>query len=155
NGTREKYIGLKRWFDSNGDIKDQYRELLPTNSKSPKIARKTKTKKRTEPEKTDQPVWLEYVLDMLKMEDRPMLVKTMTERAMKRFNIDRKLYEKTRLAVARSMTHLDKKYNKVNRHLVNGKNPGYYGLTEWFNGNGGLRAEYEKKITTAPNTGYM
>lgn len=146
-GTREKYIALKRWFDTNGKIKEKYRILLtakPKTKSDSKVAISHNKKRST---------WTEYVLEMLRLEDRPLLVKTITERAMQHFNIDKNLFEKTRVAVARSMSQLDKKDNKVNRHIVNGTVAGYYGLTDWFNETGELKKEFVEKIPHAHNKG--
>lgn len=151
-GTKEKYIALKRWFDTNGEIKEQYRGLLTAKPKIKKTIRKTKpTSKVAVSKNKKRSTWAEYVLEMLRLEDKPLLVKTMTERAMEHFNIDKKLFGKTRVAVARSMSQLDKKDNKVNRHIVNGTVAGYYGLTDWFNETGDLKKEYVDKIPHAHN----
>jgi len=151
-GTKEKYIALKRWFDTNGEIKEQYRELLTAKPKIKKAKRKSNPTSKVAVSKNENRLtWTEYVLEMLRLEDKPLLVKTMTERAMQHFNIDKKLFGKTRVAVARSMSQLDKKDNKVNRHILNGTVAGYYGLTDWFNEAGDLKKEYVEKIPHAHN----
>jgi len=145
-GSKEKYIALKRWFDANGEIKNEYRKLLTAKPKTKKAARKTKPLSKAAMSKSANRLsWTKYVLEMLKTEDKPMLVKTMTERSMQHYNIEKKLYNKTRLAVARSMTQLDKR-DKVNRYIVKGTVAGYYGLTDWFDETGQLKKEYYEKI---------
>ncbi|NOX45732.1 MAG: hypothetical protein GXO89_02000 [Chlorobi bacterium] len=146
SGSREKYVGLKRWFDSNGEIKEEYRKVATPRTKT-KEARKDASPPKGKTEKnTTRSRWSDYVLELLRAEDKPMPIKTLTERAMKEFNIEAKLFDKTKLAVTRSMSQLDKKSNKVGRYRIKGSRSGYFGLKEWFDTNGQLKQEYKEKI---------
>lgn len=65
---------------------------------------------------------------------------------MEENEISKDNYDKTRLAIARSLSYLMKKENKVFRHLDKGRKPEYYALTSWQDQNGNLKKEYEMKI---------
>jgi hypothetical protein len=147
SGSRERYVILRNWMDDSGKIMEAYRPAPPKaqDKKKPKTTKK-KVGRPGKIETPDRPSWTEYALQMLRIENKPLLVKTMTERAMNRYNIERKMYGKTRLAVARSMTQLEKKDKLVKRHEANGKKPSYYGLSEWFDEKGKLKPLYVEKL---------
>ena len=144
-GLRVKYIGLRKWFDENGEIKEEFKTRLPIKEKKVVKKRvKTELSKIIKPEGT--PPWVVYVVDLLKDADKPLLVTEMAYITMENFKIDKKYFEPTRVAIARTTSFLHKKEQKIGRHLLNGKTPGYYGLPEWFNRKGELKKAYLNKI---------
>ncbi len=151
SGTKEKYVGLKQWFDSNGTIKEGF-GAQPTGKQIPK--------KTTKPEKQalqktakgkDSPTWTKFVMELLKTENKPLPVKTITLKAMDKFGIEKELYGKTRIAIASCLAQLDKRNNKVNRYLTKGARSGHYGLSDWFEPSGELKKKYLDKIPKPTN----
>ena len=146
-GTREKYVALKQWFDTNGEIKEQYR-LQPMEKQTPKPEKQALQKTG---KSKDSPAWTKFVMELLKTENKPLPVKTITLKAMDKFGIDKKMYGKTRIAIAACLTQLDKKNNKVNRHVPEGARSGHYGLSDWFEPSGELKKKYLDKIPELSN----
>ncbi|HPE58358.1 MAG TPA: hypothetical protein PK904_18275 [Bacteroidales bacterium] len=131
SGSREKFVVLKSWTDEAGQLKSNFRPASSPVKQKPKTSSKVKQENLSRPKgkkSVEQPVWESYVLELLRLEGKPVSVETMTERAMKRFNISPKHYHKTRQAVTRSMSQLEKKENQVKPVISNGKRTGFYEL---------------------------
>lgn len=140
-GTKDRFIGLKRWFESPGELKPEYKSLLPKKPEKP-VKRKRNNEISTIIKPVDSPTWPEVIIDILKKENRPLLVRTMAEISMKNFGVDEKYFDQTRVAIARCLTVLTNKDKVLKRHLVDGKLPGYYCFSEWFTKSGDLKKQY-------------
>lgn len=140
--NKERYVGLKSWFDQPGVLKETYLNRIifkPVVEVKPKPEKKVFSPK-------NHPSWIAYVLDLLVRANKPLYVKSMTLLAMEENEIDNKMYDKTRLAVARSLSTLVKKDKKVVRYGEKGKNPGLYVLPEWMDENSKLLDVYAQKL---------
>ena len=141
-GTKEKYVALKQWFDTHGEIKEMYwPQTMEKQAPGPEKQDLQKTSKSK-----DSPAWTKFVMELLKTENKPLVVKNITLKAMDRFGIDKKMYGKTRIAIASCLAQLDKKKNKVNRYVQEGARSGHYGLSDWFEPSGELKQKYLDKI---------
>lgn len=148
-GVRGKYVGLSRWFDKDGELKENYKVKLPALQTEKPKTRKMEPAKTTTDQSPDRPTWPEFVLKSLEKEGKPIHAKVLTEKAMHEFNIDEKLYEKTRIAVARTMSSLDKQRSQLKTYSQAGVVGKFYGLAGWFDNNGKLEEKYLTKLKSS------
>jgi hypothetical protein len=91
-------------------------------------------------------VWGKYIVDHLKTINRPITYVELISDAMKHFNIP--LAKETSLtnAITQSAFRLRTTNKQIDTHGIKGTRVKYIGLSEWFESEGKLNAEYAAKL---------
>jgi len=115
----------------------------PSETVSAETPRKRTRKKKRGP----KPVWGAFILKRLRQLERPVTYEDLIGDAMIFFKADESKRKKIRQSIINSAFRLRTVQGKINTHNVKGQREVVVGLSKWFDEEGNLLPEYEKRIS--------
>ncbi len=125
------------------DLKIAGKTKTTSVRKSPATPKKSKRKKKPGP----KAIWGNYIIKRLRQLDRPITYTELIQDALLFFKLPVSKKEVVRQAIMNSAFRLRNKQGKVTTFRKKGSKEKYIGLKKWFDKDGQLLPEYQKKIS--------
>ena len=123
-------------------VSQQPQKPAKKRGRKPKSLRKSIKKGKGE----DKVKWIDLIYDILRTKKSLMLSNSLTIAAMERLGIPEVDKDRVRMAISTNLTRLTKYDKTINKYSQEGTAGSFYGLSEWFDGKGKLKAEYKNKL---------
>lgn len=123
-------------------VSQQPQKPAKKRGRKPKSLRKSIKKGKGE----DKVKWIDLIYDILRTKKSLMLSNSLTIAAMERLEIPEVDKDRVRMAISTNLTRLTKYDKTINKFSQEGTAGSFYGLAEWFDGKGKLKAEFKNKL---------
>ena len=123
-------------------------------AKTPKVKEPKKRGRKPKPVRKsiktgkgeDKVKWIDLIYDILRTQKSLMLSNSLTLAAMERLGIADADKDRVRMAISTNLTRLTKYDKTINKYSQEGTSGSFYGLAEWFDDKGKLKAEFKNKL---------
>ncbi|MCB8965071.1 MAG: hypothetical protein H6536_08555 [Bacteroidales bacterium] len=110
--------------------------------RKPKTIRKSIKKGKGE----EKVKWIDLIYNILRTKNSLMLSNSLTVAAMEYLGIDEADRDRVKMAISTNLTRLTKYDKTINKYSKSGTPGSFYGMAEWFNDKGELKAEYQDRL---------